>query len=141
MRLYTKALMSIDEGDLRNHVSYWLVMQTLMEQGLIDEIDQEYLDLMEGMGEVPLEPFFLQESSLKLMCRYFKKLNQWHHDTIYLFYFQLLNLYYWYDPAATSRELHKQLNATSIDFTNLVTKLYCKDFKMAPSFTDINPII
>jgi hypothetical protein len=24
--LYTKALMTVEDGDLRNHVSYWLVM-------------------------------------------------------------------------------------------------------------------
>ena len=101
MRLYTKALMKVNDGDLRNHISYWLVIQTLIETEVIDDIDQEYMDLMDGMGEVPLEPFFLQESSLRLMCRYFKKLNEFHNDTIYLFYFQLLNLYYWYDGKAT----------------------------------------
>ena len=124
MRLYTKALMRVEEGDLRNHISYWLVIQVLLETETMDDIDQEYMDLMDGMGEVPLEPFFLQESSLRLMCRYFKKLNDFHNDTIYLFYFQLLNLYYWYDTKATHQELHKQLQS-SIDFTNLTAKLYC----------------
>ena len=51
--------MKVEEGDLRNHISYWLVIQTLIETEIIDDIDQEYMDLMDGMGEVPLEPFFL----------------------------------------------------------------------------------
>jgi len=59
------------------------------------------------MGEIPLQPFFLYEGSLKLMCRYFKKLHQWHNDTIYLFYFQLLNLYFWYNARDTIEIFHK----------------------------------
>ena len=73
------------------------------------------------------------------MCRYFKKLNEFHNDTIYLFYFQLLNLYYWYDAKGTIQELHKQL--PSIDFTYITAKLYCKDFKMSPLYGDITPIL
>jgi hypothetical protein len=87
------------------------------------------MDHMEGAGEVPIDPFFLQEGSLKLLCRYLRKLSQWHHDTIYLFYLQLLNLYYWYDTKATHEEIVKQLT-DKIDFSGSVpsSKLFCKDF-------------
>lgn len=56
---------------------------------------------MEDIGETDIEPFFLFEGSLKLLCRYLKKLHHWYNEVIYLFYFELLGLYYWYDVERT----------------------------------------
>lgn len=39
MKCYSKALESTDEHSLRNHISYWLVMTTLIEKGLIEEME------------------------------------------------------------------------------------------------------
>ena len=39
MYLYTKALESIKEADLRNHISYWLVMSALIERDMLNDID------------------------------------------------------------------------------------------------------
>lgn len=33
--------------------------------------------------------------------KYFRKLADWFNDDIYFFYFQVLNLYYWYDTERT----------------------------------------
>jgi hypothetical protein len=41
MRLYTKSLESVEEKDLRNHISYWLVMSTLLENGMIEQMEQD----------------------------------------------------------------------------------------------------
>ena len=104
LKLYTKALEDVKEGDLRNHISYWLLISTLIEQQLIEDIDQDYIELMEDMGETP-ESFFLFESSLKLLCKYLRKLATWYNESIYLFYFQLLNLYYSYDVDRTLAQI------------------------------------
>ena len=39
MYLYTKALESVEENDLRNHISYWLVMSALIERDMMNDID------------------------------------------------------------------------------------------------------
>ena len=83
VRVYTKALESVKTDDLRNHMSYWLLLTSLIEKQMIEEIDQEYLEYMEENGSSlaatqPEEPFFLFEGSLKLLCRYLKKLSIWY---------------------------------------------------------------
>ena len=96
LRLYTKALEAVPEEHLRNHISYWLVVSVLIEKHWIEELDGEYLNYCTEVGEEP-EAFFLLENSLKLLCRYLRKLHLWYNESIFLFYFQLLNLYYYYD--------------------------------------------
>lgn len=59
---------------------------------------------MEDMGQTP-DSFFLFESSLKLLCKYLRKLSTWYNESIYLFYFQLLNLYYFYDVDRTLAQI------------------------------------
>ncbi len=39
MYLYTKSLLDDKECDLRNHISYWLVISTLIERDMMAEID------------------------------------------------------------------------------------------------------
>ena len=39
LRLYTRALEGVDQEKLRNHISYWLLVSTLIEQQMIEEID------------------------------------------------------------------------------------------------------
>jgi len=39
MYLYTKSLESVEENELRNHISYWLVMSALIERDMMDDID------------------------------------------------------------------------------------------------------
>jgi len=39
MYLYTKSLETVKENDLRNHISYWLVISALIERDMMNDID------------------------------------------------------------------------------------------------------
>jgi hypothetical protein len=84
MYLYTKAIINVKEEDLRNHISYWLVMSALIERDMMPDIDQ---DCLEEADEETGEAFFLVENSLKLLLKYLRKLYSFHNDVIFLFYF------------------------------------------------------
>jgi hypothetical protein len=84
MYLYTKALSNVEEGNLRNHISYWLVMSALIEKDLMTDIDSYCLEEAEQDGS---EAFFLVENSLKLLIKYLRKLYTFHNEVIFVFYF------------------------------------------------------
>ena len=106
---------------------------------MIEDIDQEYLDYMEDTEQQP-EAFFLFESSLKLLCKYLLKLKGWYNETIYLYYFQVLSLYYWYDLERTQDQI-KATFASKINFSSPITTastlLFTLDFTLSPLFDEI----
>jgi len=68
---------------LKNYVSYWLVISTLIETSQIDELDSLIMETLDDSDEV----FFIYENSLKLLFKYLRKLSTWYNEVIYLFYF------------------------------------------------------
>lgn len=98
IKTFTKLLLNMEEIELHNEVGYWLVIAELLETQTLEDLDQEYLQSNDGVAP---DNFFLFEESLKLIGRYLKKLSNWTHQTIQLFYFQILNLYYQYDTERT----------------------------------------
>jgi hypothetical protein len=78
----------VNEHDLRNHISYWLLISVLLETSQIDELDQIYIDWRDEQGiKNDEEIFFVMERSIKLLAKYLLKLNTWYHEVIFLFYF------------------------------------------------------
>lgn len=85
--------------NLRNHISYWLLLSSLIETNTITDLDEAY---MADLGDTEeSEPFFIVEKSLEILFKYLQKLLKWHNSIIYAFYFNLLNLYYSYEPEKT----------------------------------------
>ncbi len=73
---------------------------------MCEEIDSDHIDHMQEQGLDPsVDPFFIFEGSLKILCKYLQKLSKWFNETIFLFYFQILNLYYFTDVERTRNEL------------------------------------
>jgi hypothetical protein len=133
IRLYTFALEAIEHKHLRNHISYWLLLSTLLETGMIVELEELNMEMQQDCSsKEDEEQFFIFENSLGVLCKYLLKLSQWYHDTIQLFYYQLLNLYYYYDPARTHSILKEKMKA-KIDLggpgLNSATRLFAKDYK------------
>lgn len=105
MKIYTEHLLKQDTLNLRNHISYWLLITLLVESGLITDIDEEYIN--EAEESSPEEPFFLFEKSLELLTKFLYKLAQWPCETIYIFYLYILNLYYSYEGEKTYEAIMK----------------------------------
>lgn len=45
IRLYSQAIDAIDELHLKNHISYWLIISTILETGLIEELDSLFIEI------------------------------------------------------------------------------------------------
>jgi len=116
----------------------------LIETSQIDELDQMYIDWRTEQGITDEEDFFIFERSIKLLARYLLKLSTWYNEVIYLFYFQILNLYYSYDAEVTLKQLREAL-APKIDLSAAAipssTKLYSREFSLSPLFNDVFPYL
>lgn len=76
--------------NLRNHVSLWLEMAALIETGLINDLEETNIAMNEDCKTIE----FVFEKSLEILLKFLRKLVSWPNETIYLFYFYILNLYY-----------------------------------------------
>jgi hypothetical protein len=92
---------------------------------------------MQEADEKGTEAFFLYENSLKMLCKYLKKLSNWYNDVIYMFYFQMLHLYYWYDLDQPSQELAATFPEFQAEGISVAQRLYSKDFKLSPLYDDL----
>jgi hypothetical protein len=71
----------------------------------LEDIDGEYIEQREDTEEA----YFIFDESLKILGKYFRKLADWHNDCIYVFYFQLINLYYSYEFEQTEKAILEAL--------------------------------
>ena len=67
---------------LKNYISYWMVLNCLIENDMITDIDEAYMIWYEGNQEFAEDPFFIFDKSLELIFTYFKKLAVFDHKLI-----------------------------------------------------------
>ncbi|CDW72640.1 UNKNOWN [Stylonychia lemnae] len=101
MRLFTIGLQTQIDHKFVNKISYWMVMNTLIENDYLTEVDEQYLSQLED-GQ---EPFYLFEKSLELLA--FSINLQKTQEVAYLFYFYELALYYSYQNDTVIEQMLK----------------------------------
>ena len=106
LKVYSALILGFKQEDLQNSLPYWLLVSTLIEKQMADDLDQEYLN---SVKDQPIadneEPFYIGEGTLKVLVRYLDKLTKFFNPAIYNFYFPLMNLYIWNDSKLTLDEL------------------------------------
>mmetsp|Transcript_36618 Transcript_36618/g.27129 ORF Transcript_36618/g.27129 Transcript_36618/m.27129 type:complete len:202 (+) Transcript_36618:216-821(+) len=94
----------IDNPDWRcfgNKVGYWMLMCALIESNMVEVL--EYKEEKMELGDE--NAFILFDESAKLLTKYLFKLNRLHNADIFNFYYQILNLFYFYDAPRTYNAL------------------------------------
>lgn len=84
IKIYTQLASLSKILDLKNHISYWLLISLLIEKSMIEDLDEEYISSLEEQEQAP---FFIFEESLKFLSKYLRKLVDWYNSPIFLFYF------------------------------------------------------